>query len=124
MSATSSFSQRIRPYVDRELSQARQREVQGDPGGAFVHLQRAHILGQASTREHVRTHVRMLLWGIRQRKSREVVGQALRIIGAATKTAFCLVPEGNTGGANISPFTRLPIPEDLAQLIAAAKQRN
>lgn len=120
----STFSQRIRPYVDRELSQARQRETEGDSEAAFVHLERAHILGQASTREHVRTHVRMLLWAVRQRKSREVAGQALRIIGAATKTAFGFIPAGNTGGASISAFKRLPIPDDLAQLITAAKLRG
>lgn len=119
----SSFSQRIRPHVERELSEAWERETQGDHAAAFLHLERAHILGQSSTREHVRTHVRMLLWGVRQRKPREVAGQALRIIGAATKTAFGFVPEGNTGGTNVSAFKRLPIPDDLARLIAVAKLR-
>ena len=120
----SNFSRQIRSYVERELSQAQQRDAQGDHAAAFVHLERAHILGQASTREHVRTHVHMLLWGVRQRKSREVAGQVLRIVGAATKTAFGFVPEGNTGGANISAFKRLPIPDDLARLIAAARLRD
>ncbi|WP_288389267.1 DUF3703 domain-containing protein, partial [uncultured Alteromonas sp.] len=33
----------------------------------------------------------------------------IRIVGAATKTAIGLVPKGNTGGTDISPFKRLPI---------------
>jgi len=66
----------------------------------------------------------MLFWAVRQRKLSEAIGQVMRIVGAATKTAIGWVPEGNTGGARISPFKRLPIPDDLAQQIAAAKRRD
>jgi len=118
------FSKRIRPFVDRELAEARQQEEHGDKDTAFAHLERAHVLGQASTREHVRTHALMLFWAVRQRKLSEAIGQVMRIVGAATKTAIGWVPEGNTGGARISPFKRLPIPDDLAQQIAAAKRRD
>ena len=62
--------------------------------------------------QHVRVHAEMLLWGIRQRSAREVLGQAVRIIGAATKTFVGLVPHGNTGGANVSAFRRMPIAPD------------
>ena len=92
-----------------------------DPSRAFHHLERAHVLGQASTRQHVRAHVAMLWWAIRQRAPRESFGQIMRIVGAATKTAIGLVPEGNTGGTNIRPFRRLPIPDDLRKHIASAK---
>lgn len=91
-----------------------------DPARAFHHLERAHVLGQTSTRQHVRVDVAMLRWAIRQRTPREFFGQLLRIVGAAAKTATGLVPEGNTGGANISPFRRLPIPNDLRNQIASA----
>lgn len=87
---------------------------------AFAHLERGHVLGQASTREHVRVHWHMLMWGFRHRRIGEVAGQALRIVGASTKTAFGWVPSGNTGGSNISPFKRLPIAPELAAIIAAA----
>ena len=49
----------------------------------FAHLERAHVLGQASTFLHVRTHLRMLSWAIRHRHLKEVVGQILRVVGAA-----------------------------------------
>lgn len=94
---------------------------QVDPFRAFHHLERAHVLGQASTRQHVRAHIAMLQWAIRQRAFRELFGQLMRIVGAATKTAIGLVPEGNTGGADISPFRRLPIPNDLRNQITSAR---
>lgn len=78
------------------------------------------MLGQASTVEHVRVHWRMLLWGWQRRSAKECVGQLFRIAGAATKTALGLVPSGNTGGSNISPFKPLPVPGDLAATIQQA----
>jgi len=117
----SAFARRIRPYVDAELAAARHAERAGDAAAAFAHLQRAHVLGQASTLHHVRVHWRMLGWGWRQRRRRECLGQLLRIAGAATKTAFGLVPAGNTGGTDVSPFRPLPVPPDLARLIEHAR---
>ncbi|WP_390584188.1 DUF3703 domain-containing protein [Erythrobacter sp. MTPC3] len=76
------------------------------------------ILSQYSTRDHVRVHVLMLKWGLREREPREVAGQLLRIIGAATKTAIGWIPTGNTGGANVSPIKPMPLPDDLAAIIA------
>jgi len=117
------FSSRIRPFVDAELAAARDAELRKDNDLGFGHLERAHILGQASTREHVRVHFRMLQWGARQRDLRECIGQIARIIGAASKTAFGLVPSGNTGGSRVSPFLRMPMPPDLAERIYDAQRK-
>lgn len=114
------FARHIRPSVSAELAAADAAEQAGDPARAYAHLERAHVLGQGSTREHVRVHLRMLQWGLRHRDRREVRGQLLRLVGAATKTAVGLVPTGNTGGSNISPFRRLPVPADLQAIIDAA----
>lgn len=113
----SEFGRRIRPYVTHEILAAREAESRGQPDIAFSHLERAHVLGQASTVEHVRAHWHMLLWGIRQRNSRECLGQILRIVGAALSTALGLVPQGNTGGSNVPPFKSMPIPPELASRI-------
>ena len=120
----SSFRRQIRPHVDQELLAASAAEAAGEASLAFAHLERAHVLGQASTVEHVRVHWRMLRWAIRQGASGESRGQLLRIAGAATKTAFGLVPEGNTGGANVSPLAPMPVPDDLADLIRRARSRG
>lgn len=116
-----SFRHRIRPHVDAELAAASDAQSRGDAQMAFRHLERAHVLGQSSTIEHVRVHWRMLRWALRQRSGRELFGQVLRIAGAATKTAIGLVPDGNTGGANVSPVLPMAIPPDLASVIRAAQ---
>ena len=113
----SSFAQRIQPFVHAELDAARRARARQDACTEFAHLERAHVLSQAATRLHVRVHAEMLLWGIRQRSVREVAGQLLRIAGAATKTWVGLVPHGNTGGANVGAFRRMPIAPELQRLI-------
>lgn len=120
----SRFSDSIDPYITQELQQAERLWNAGQRGHAFRHLERAHILGQTSTLQHVRTHWHMLIWGVRSKSIRESVGQIARIIGAAAITAIGLVPVGNTGGSNVSPFKPMPIPQDLADIIALAKQRR
>jgi Protein of unknown function (DUF3703) len=117
----STFSRNIRPHVSRELAAATVATGQGDAATAFTHLERAHVLGQAATSQHVRVHIQMLWWGLRQQNLRECLGQVLRIVGAATKTAVGLVPHGNTGGSNVSPFKRMPVAADLDVCIQAAK---
>ena len=107
-------------HVEAELEAARVAEFGGDLAGAFHHLERAHILGQNVTSMHVQAHVRMLGWAWRRRDWREFRGQILRIVGAATKTVFGWVPQGNSGGANVSPFKPMPVPDDLARMMRDA----
>ena len=114
-----SFANNIRPHVDAELQAART-----DAANEFAHLERAHVLGQASTREHVRVHWHMLLWAWRNRNPRELFGQLFRIVGAATKTFVGFVPTGNTGGANVSPLKPMPVDPELAELIRRARERR
>lgn len=102
-------------FVERELANA---GATPKPDEQFRHLERAHILSQYSTRDHVRVHVAMLRWAREQHDWREALGQLVRIVGAATKTAIGLIPVGNTGGANVSPIKPMPLPPDLAEIIA------
>lgn len=118
-----SFGARIRASVDVELQQAACSDADGDSAASFHHLERAHVLGQASTIQHVRVHICMLAWGLRHHRPREIVGQAQRAIGAAIATPLRLIPHGNTGGSNVSPFLSMPIPKDLADTIATARVR-
>lgn len=116
-----SFGARIRPKVDAELLAAKRSGSNGDAAGSFCHLERAHVLGQTSTVEHLRVHVRMLGWGIRYQRPREIFGQVQRVIGAAIATPLRLIPHGNTGGSNVHPFRSMPVAPDLASVIAAAR---
>jgi len=117
----SEFGRRIHPYVESEILAAYQAEARGKPEVAFSHMERAHILGQTSTVEHVRVHCHMFLWSIRQRNVRESLGQLLRIVGAAIGSAFGLVPMGNTGGTNVKSFKSMPIPSELVALIEKSR---
>ena len=117
----SSFSRNIHPYVEAELRLATELATTGQRHAAFAHLERAHVLGQAATYQHLRVHWRMFLWGLQHRSGRECTGQVLRMAGAATKTVFGLVPSGNTGGSNVSPFKRMPVPAELEMRIQAAR---
>lgn len=114
------FAKRIRSSVQFELDAAILAETRGDEDVAFRHLERAHVLGQATTVEHVRVHWYMFQWAIRHRKPGEVTGQVWRLIGASLVTVFGWLPEGNTGGANVSGFRRMPIPPDLERIIDTA----
>jgi hypothetical protein len=115
------FNRRMRPYVDLELAAATDAEAAGDYATAFRHLERAHVLGQSSTVLHVWVHIRMLVWGLRRQDAREIAGQLVRLLGAATKTWLGLVPRGNTGGSNVSAFRSMPIAADIARLMAAGQ---
>ncbi len=116
-----SFTKQIAPHIDVELANAKLARAAGEVDQEFTYLERAHVLGQESTYWHVKVHGLMLAWAIRNGSAAEASGQAIRIVGAATKTMFGLVPQGNTGGANVSPFRKMPIAPELAALIAKAK---
>ena len=120
----SSFARNIRPFVEAELQIAADLSAQDRAQPAFTHLERAHVLGQASTAHHVRVHWCMLLWGVQQRNAKECLGQLLRIAGAATITVFGLVPHGNTGGANVSPFKPMPLSPELDMRIQQAHRTS
>jgi hypothetical protein len=61
------FALRIQPYVHAELDAAASAEAQGRFHTAFAHLERAHVLGQRATVEHVRVHWRMFRFALRNR---------------------------------------------------------
>lgn len=116
------FARRIHPFVRHELDAARRAENRGEPDLAFRYLERAHVLGQSATLDHVGVHGRMLLWALRHRKAGEAVGQLWRLVAAALKTGLGWVPTGNTGGSNVSGLRRMPIPADLQCLLDAARR--
>ena len=89
----------------------------GDAVQAMRHLERAHVLGQRYVLPHVRSHWAMLRLACRQHTLRDAWGQAARLVLGALGSALGWVPVGNTGGADISMFARLPIDPQLAELM-------
>ncbi|MDF2463144.1 MAG: hypothetical protein K0Q43_1379 [Ramlibacter sp.] len=117
----STFAIRIKPSVEAELAAASLQEARGNFYTAFLHLERAHVLGQATTSEHVRVHWRMFRFAMRNQLYGEAAGQLWRWVAAAIFTAAGIVPEGNTGGADVNGFRRMPVPKDLRQVLEAAR---
>ena len=114
------FAIRIKLSVHAELAAAKAAETCGHFYTSFQHLERAHVLGQTATIEHVRVHWRMLRFALRNSLYHEACGQPWRLIAASIFTAPGLVPKGNTGGVDVSAFRRLPVPRDLQQALDAA----
>jgi len=107
----------LEEHIESELLIADSLTASGEYNSAFYRLERAHVLGQASTYQHTRIHWRMFKLAIKQRSSAEIWGQIVRIIGALTKTPFGIYPTGNTGGSNVWFFKPMPIPSDLQQIL-------
>lgn len=112
----------IETAVENELTSAEEFLAAGDTRSAFHHLERAHALGQASTFHHTRIHWRMLKLAFRLRSVREIWGQIIRIIGASTKTPFGIYPTGNTGGSNVWFFKKMPVPEDIEEIMNQSRR--
>lgn len=113
---------KLTPHVQRELALAR--ESRDTPSVEFHHLEQAHVLGQYSTFWHVLVHLKMGAWALQHRRVKELLGQVMRVIGALTKTPLGLLPRGNTGGANISAFKRLPWSEEHEAIFQAIRNET
>ena len=117
----SRFTKNIKPYVEAELNLALVAKQNGDFSQSFSHLENAHVIGQESTYLHVKVHLVMFCWALKQNDFRELLGQIFRVVGAATKTAVGFIPSGNTGGSNVNPFKVMAIKPELQKYITRAK---
>lgn len=106
----------LRHAWTEEMALGRCAYARSDWTAAVHHFERAHSLGQRSTRAHVRAHVGLLQVAWRCRAYRETRGQVVRI-AAAVLFSRLWVPVGNTGSANVGPLQPMPIPEDLRELL-------
>jgi Protein of unknown function (DUF3703) len=91
----------------------------GDATVEWRHLERAHILSQPLAGLHLRTHGAMLAASVRCRDGREMAGQLLRLILAVPGSVSGRYPVGNTGGADVSAFSPMAVPDDLRPLLLA-----
>jgi hypothetical protein len=107
----------LRTAWSAELGAARAARSTGDTHGEWSHLERAHILSQPMAGAHVRTHAAMFGAAIRRRDRHELLGQLFRIVVAAPGSITGKYPVGNTGGADVSAFAPMPIPDDLRALL-------
>ena len=102
---------------EKEITSARALIRRTEHDQAFVHLERAHVLGQQNAIPHVLSHWLMLRVAVHRREPAAILGQAARIVLGALGSIVGSVPTGNTGGTNISMFKHLPIQPDLLKIM-------
>lgn len=88
---------------------------------SWYHLERAHIIGQRFVWPHVRVHCKMLEFAVRQKDTKEMIGQLIRIPGGFIGSLINKVPIGNPGGSNVKATKSFPLPKDIAKILGARK---
>jgi hypothetical protein len=106
-----------------ERDQARAARTEGDAAVEWRHLERAHILSQPMAWPHLVTHAAMFAAAWRRRDRRELAGQTARLLLAVPGSVSGRYPLGNTGGADVSAFRPMPIPDDLRSLLTVEDPR-
>ncbi|MBB2914220.1 hypothetical protein FHS43_005532 [Streptosporangium becharense] len=105
----------VRAAYATEMAAAR---TAADLAARWRHLERAHILSQPWPWPHTANHIAMFALAVARRDRREALGQVIRIIVAAPGSALGRYPEGNTGRARVGLTRPMPVPADLAALLA------
>jgi Protein of unknown function (DUF3703) len=107
--------------VTERVRTARRHIAEGRTDTAWQLLQDAHILSQPLARPHVQVHAEMLRLGWRQRDTRELAGQFVRLMLAGPGSLSGRYPAGNSGRARVSAFKRTEIRPDLASILDSAR---
>jgi hypothetical protein len=117
MKINMSMPSRLKPFFREELEQADVYFSRNEYRLSWYHLERAHILGQPYPYPHTLVHWKMLLFGIKIKDTREIVGQIPRLLVGGIKSFIGEIPVGNTGGANIAPLKRLELTAELKRIM-------
>ncbi len=88
-----------------------------DISSSWLHLERAHILGQFFWREHFYVHILMFYLSIRVLNFREAIYQIPRILLAIPGSIFKKAPKGNVGTSRVGIFEEMPISNDLEKIL-------
>lgn len=117
MKFNTSMPSRLKAYYQIELEAAANAFGKRHLQQSWRHLERAHILGQPYPFAHSYVHLKMLLFGIQTKNTKEIIGQIPRLLVGGVKSFVGNIPVGNTGGANVPPLQPMEIPEDLLNII-------
>ncbi len=120
MKLYTSLPKSLKPYFDAELKEYKRHLVNEQLAMAWIHLERAHILGQKYPFAHTFVHWKMLQFGFKIKNGREILGQLPRLIVGGVKSFVGKVPVGNPGGANVPPMKPFPIEKELQVIFEKA----
>jgi hypothetical protein len=107
----------LKPFFLKELEIAKNYLSNKNFTASWYHLERAHILGQPYPYHHTLVHWKMLLFGIKIKDLKEIIGQIPRLFVGGIKSFVGEIPVGNTGGANVPPLQKMEIPDELQNII-------
>lgn len=108
---------KLTPFFKKELADYQEAFKLQDYQKAFSHLERAHVIGQAYPYQHSFVHWKMLLFGIKTKNIKEIIGQIPRLLVGGVKSFVGEIPVGNTGGANVPPLRPMEITGDLKKIL-------
>ena len=111
----------LKLFFRKELKIASNYFSLNDFRSSWHHLERAHIIGQPYPYHHTLVHWRMLLFGIKIKDFKEIIGQIPRLLVGGVKSFVGEIPVGNTGGANVPPLKSMEIPNDMKRIIEGNK---
>lgn len=99
----------VEPSIRAAWSAARSPDAIADPERFWERLAEAHVQSQPFAWLHVRTHAAMLRLALRTRNTREIKGQAVRLVLAGPGSLTGRYPPGNSGRSNVSMFAPMPV---------------
>ncbi len=111
------MNEKLKKNFYRHINIAKDLIDQGSLDEAFSVLEVAHVLGQRYIIPHMLSHYYMLKIGILNRDVKEVLGQLFRLPTGVLGSAIGILPTGNTGGSNVSPFKKMNISDDIKNLM-------
>ncbi|MBK7428239.1 MAG: DUF3703 domain-containing protein [Saprospiraceae bacterium] len=114
----------LKVHFYAEISLAASLFAEGNFYSSWAHLERAHILGQPYPYEHSLVHWKMLLFGVKTKNTKEIIGQIPRLLIGGVKSFVGKIPVGNTGGANVPPLQSMKIPDELLNIINEAHKKT
>lgn len=107
----------LKTHYRQELEKYKTEIAKANLQSAWRHLERAHIIGQPWFVQHTQIHWLMLMYGIKIKNKKEILGQLPRLLLGGVKSFVGKIPTGNTGGANVPPLRVMEIPEDLKEIM-------
>ncbi|MEQ8364335.1 MAG: DUF3703 domain-containing protein [Cyclobacteriaceae bacterium] len=114
----------LTPFYEKELQLYHQTLHQKNYVLAWHHLERAHVIGQSYPFAHTYVHWKMLLFGVKIKSIKEIMGQLPRLLLGGIKSFVGKIPVGNTGGSNIPPLQSLPLSEEIKSIFVKAGLEN
>ncbi len=102
---------------EQELSESKKLFYKNDYLNSWKKLERAHIIGQPWVIEHTYSHYKMLVFAFKIKNTKEIIGQLPRLFIGGIKSFVGKIPAGNTGGFNVHPLKKMPIPKDILQIM-------